>query len=355
MRIAILTNAIDEKDGGAGRIAALGVQGLKDRGHEVRTWGPKPWFVHRASLPVLYRLFEHIRDLAAWKETGKEIKDWKPDILLTHNLTGCGFGTPKGVQASGIPWIHIIHDVQLVEPSGQIAFQETKYFFKLAWRYFWSELRKFVFGTPNIVISPTRWLVDFYKNWGWFKKSSIRIIPNPAPECKPVETHQPGTILYVGRLESDKGFDDILKAWLNITSSDAKLICIGQGSLQKKAESMHDTRIKFLGQLSSDQVLEVMTQIAVVVVPSKIIENQPTVILEALASGCEVVASNLGGIPETLNGQGYLFSPGDIQELARILNEVLMKKKKTSDKKLSRVHEFSNYIDQLEAALREKR
>jgi hypothetical protein len=101
MRIAILANTFDESGGGAGRIASLTIQGLRDRGHEVRTWGPKAWFLKRGQLGVLARLWHHLQDIQAWQETVTEIQAWKPEVLLTHNLTGCGFGTPKALQKTG--------------------------------------------------------------------------------------------------------------------------------------------------------------------------------------------------------------------------------------------------------------
>ena len=47
------------------------------------------------------------------------------------------------------------------------------------------------------------------------------------------------------------------------------------------------------------------------------------VALEGMASGCAVVASNLGGIPELLGGAGLLFDPGDVAGLAGLLGELL--------------------------------
>jgi glycosyltransferase involved in cell wall biosynthesis len=45
-------------------------------------------------------------------------------------------------------------------------------------------------------------------------------------------------------------------------------------------------------------------------VPSRVQENQPTVILEALAAGSRVIASNVGGVGETLGQAGWLIPPG---------------------------------------------
>lgn len=82
---------------------------------------------------------------------------------------------------------------------------------------------------------------------------------------------------------------------------------------------MKDERISILGALPHERVLELMRSHAVLAVPSLLIENQPTVILEGLASGCDVVASDVGGIPETLDGAGFVVKAGDVNALASSL------------------------------------
>ena len=55
--------------------------------------------------------------------------------------------------------------------------------------------------------------------------------------------------------------------------------------------------------------------------PSLCAENQPSVILEALAAGVPTVASRIGGIPElVLDGEtGFLVDPGSVEDLVRVL------------------------------------
>lgn len=362
MRIAILANTFDESGGGAGRIAALTIQGLRDRGHEVRTWGPKAWFLQRNQLGGLARLWHHLHDIQAWQETVAEIQAWQPEVLVTHNLTGCGFGTPKALQKKGIPWVHIVHDVQLIEPSGQIRFHESWSFLHVTWRRLWSNLRLPAFGSPDQVISPTQWLINFYIQWGWFRESQVQVIANPVPEIINRQQHEQARVLYVGRLESDKGFDTVLQAWSQISAPSKKLVCIGDGSLRQ--QTITDTSIEWLGWQSSEKVLDEMQRASIVIVPSKILENQPTVILEALASGCFVIASNLGGIPETLKYHGgvtgelggyQVFEPGDAPSLVLALRDALNKIRLLDPVERPSRQSLASYISQLEVVFRSKR
>jgi hypothetical protein len=50
----------------------------------------------------------------------------KPDLVHTHNLMGLGFLIPRLIKKMGLRYIHTVHDVQLVEPSGIILKQKRK-------------------------------------------------------------------------------------------------------------------------------------------------------------------------------------------------------------------------------------
>ena len=60
-------------------------------------------------------------------------------------------------------------------------------------------------------------------------------------------------------------------------------------------------------------------------VPSIWYENSPIVIQEALSAGIPVIASRIGGIPEKIKegGNGFLFEPGDVEQLVNHLKYFL--------------------------------
>jgi hypothetical protein len=95
------------------------------RGHEVRVFGPAEWFEQLHATSPARSFVHHLRDLRPNEQTVNEIVTWTPDVLLTHNLTGCGFGTPQKIRERGVRWVHILHDVQLFEPSGRMIAGET--------------------------------------------------------------------------------------------------------------------------------------------------------------------------------------------------------------------------------------
>lgn len=323
MRIAVLTNAYPPRaQGGAGKIAENYTEALQRLGHDIRVWGPRSEFYELRKHSFLSRLFFHFTDLSAGSssvETIQNIVDWKPDILLTHNLTGCGFGTPKAVQASGIRWVHVLHDVQLFEPSGQMMVGESFPWLRHVWRKCCSVLRRVSLGKPDAVVSPTRWLLDLHRSFGFFAVARSEIISNPIRLASIQETiaRDQCQVIFVGRMDWDKGVDLLVDAWKSMRSQGSKLVLIGAGDLLDDIRFRKDATIDIRGQQSSEEVARALRASGVVVVPSRVLENQSTVILEALAAGCRVVATGVGGNRETLGDGGWIVSPGSVDALVQ--------------------------------------
>lgn len=353
MKIAVLTNDFPPTRGGAGVIAGIQVEELKRRGHEVKVFFHPPEFTSR---PALARLKAHIIDLGARESIVEEVIAFHPDVLLTHNLTGCGIGTPSAIKfKEGVPWVHVLHDVQLVEPSGRVITGEAFGFFRNVWRLGWSSLRRVALGSPTCVVSPTRWLIEFHRSYGFFRSSRSEVIPNP------IRIERSGTvawaeressILFVGRVDIDKGIDVLLRAWRAMGESRPRLDIVGEGTRRFQIESMKDGRAVVHGPLPHDRIRSLMSKARVVVVPSLVTENQPTVALEALAAGCVVVASDVGGIPETIGRAGRIVKAGSVEALTVALQEALVTAPNVNESSdVLETHQLEPVVDALEAVL----
>lgn len=86
-------------------------------------------------------------------------------------------------------------------------------------------------------------------------------------------------------------------------------------------------RVEFLGAIAHDAVADRMRDADLLVVSSPM-ETQSVVILEALASELPVVATRVGGIPETLADNGRYVEPGDVEGLAAALDDLIGSKQK---------------------------
>lgn len=299
MRIAVITNAYPPNArGGAGQVAASLVELWRESGHEVHVWESYADWLTKG---LVDRLFGHLvldRCAAVFLPV---VCAWKPDVVVTHNLTGVGWATGRIMKEKEIRWIHILHDVQLFEPSGQLREDRVT-----SWQRFWSAWRQMVFGAPNLVVSPTKWLLEAHARRG-FHFSQTKMIVNPAPIPRTMHEMGWGKIsragwLFVGRLSKDKGADLFLE--LARACPNELFICIGDGPLRSELGLLKNVLCR--GSLSREDVQRQMSVSFALLMPSRLQENQPTVIVEALSSELPVIASRNGGIPETLGEAGMI-------------------------------------------------
>lgn len=329
MRIAVIANAYPPTArGGAGRIAALQVELLRGQGHEVRVWTASLAWTQRS---FVRRLFSHLRDLVWAHPCVDEVISWKPDAVLSHNLTGVGFRTPRTIRArllqrSGVVtrWVHVLHDVQLFHPVGLLADES-----QVTWlQRVVTGMRKGVFGLPDAVVSPTDWLLQAHLRRGWFHATDTVVLPNPAPERAPLDERswqEPLRALFVGRVCPEKG-SELLKTLIQQTTRPMAWRVIGPESETLKGLNVPVTaRVTLDGPSSSETILQAMREADVLLVPSQVVENQPTVLLEAFAMGLPVIGQALGGIPETIGTAGVCVASSDpatwSDALARLTRE----------------------------------
>jgi glycosyltransferase involved in cell wall biosynthesis len=154
--------------------------------------------------------------------------------------------------------------------------------------------------------------------------AEFRYHPGTRPERK---------VLGVGSLNKYKGFDYLLRATHELIRRgiDTEVELIGDGSerrsLEASARKLGMTgRIIFRGWLPPDEVKNSMKQTTILVHPSiGIGDAVPTVIKESMAIGTPVIASDVAGVPELLDGGrcGMLVPPRNVQALADAMKTLL--------------------------------
>ena len=132
--------------------------------------------------------------------------------------------------------------------------------------------------------------------------------------------------LFVGRLSSEKGIETMLTAWKYL-GTKIPLKIIGDGPLsQRVAEATKQiSGVEWLGRRALREVYDLMGEAAFVVFPSEWYETFGRVAVEAFAKGTPVVAANIGAIAELVESgrTGLLFHPGDAQDLAAKVEQIL--------------------------------
>lgn len=151
------------------------------------------------------------------------------------------------------------------------------------------------------------------------QKSTFKEEMNINPQ-KPV-------VLFVGNLVWQKGIEYLIMA-KEFLDEDAEIVIVGDGPLFEELKAIVEfEKIKgiiFTG--ARNDIENIMPAADIFVLPS-LSEGRPTVILEAMASGLPVVATNVGGIPEIVTEEtGILVNPEDSVGLAEAVNKILQDK-----------------------------
>ncbi|MBI1908188.1 glycosyltransferase [Candidatus Uhrbacteria bacterium] len=316
---------------------------------------------YKHSWPV--RLLWHIVDAFSpmpGKVVGRILDEEKPDVVFTHNLKGLGLGIPQAIQTRTIPHIHVLHDLQLIIPSGLlIAGKEYILTYAKPFYAVYRAICRWRMGRPGMAVSPSQFIVDQYTRYGFFKGLPFVMQPNPTPNFRTVQRKEriggPLKLLFVGQLGAHKGVAFLLDAFARL-AIDAQLLIVGEGPLSDlvKKRAATDHRIVPLGYMVPDELMKCYGVADALVVPSLCYENSPTVIYEALNAGVPVLASRIGGVGELVReGEtGYLFAPGVTEDFLRVVHELDARKDefaKSRERITSSVAPFSldKYADRL--------
>ncbi len=190
-------------------------------------------------------------------------------------------------------------------------------------------LKGFIVKSPNIVTCISSALAQTIKRFG----RHTTIIPNGVDlsalsSARDRLEKVRGRVLFVGRLEKQKGIDTLLKAFAELPSG-AELRIVGEGSqeaqLKKLVTDLGITdRVAFVGHVSPEQIAEEYAAAEIFCGLSRS-EALGNVFLEAQAAGCAVIGTRVGGIPDSIEHEktGLLVEPGSVADATIALGRLL--------------------------------
>ena len=173
-----------------------------------------------------------------------------------------------------------------------------------------------------------------------FVPAEYEIIPNGVdltyfrPDVPPIQEYCDGklNIVFMGRLEFRKGINYLLKAFLEVKNQmpNTRLIICGPGTrLRKRYEQwVKDVRLQdvvFTGMVSYDQQPSYYRTADIFCAPATSRESFGMILLEAMATGRPVVATNIEGFAAvvTYGEEGLLVPPMTVRPLADALLKLL--------------------------------
>jgi glycosyltransferase involved in cell wall biosynthesis len=161
----------------------------------------------------------------------------------------------------------------------------------------------------------------------------IAVVSNAVEPRTPVD--QPGRgepvhVLFLGDIEDHKGAFLLLEAWSKLADGSfpggADLVMAGAGAVvraRNKAEELGIAdQVQVTGWVAPAQVEALLSGSHVLVLPSTF-EGQPMAVLEAMAHGLCVVATDVGGVSDLVDDCGVLLPVGDLASLADALRHVI--------------------------------
>jgi glycosyltransferase involved in cell wall biosynthesis len=340
--VAVLT-AMSESSAASHVIELPGVRGSIEVFH-VR---PSPLYAMQTSseYDLPQRLFAHFRDLSPRKgvaDVEQALQTFQPDIIVTNNFRGLGASTLVAASRHKSRWIHVIHDMQLIVPSGLMMIRPED---KTVWE------RKPIAGpyrawtrhlvrSVDKVIAPSRWILNAHLAHGFFDNTKTALVQYPpipqtftdtfdATLSKDVELNPHQRTLRVflaGQLEYHKGILWAVSAMkaapfpLDITVCGSTARASSESTVLTDAKTSH-TRVRMEGKVPHHKVAQLMQQSDVVVVPSLAHESFSLVVAEAQALGIPIVASRSGGIIERVPA-AMTFEAGSAEGLITCLQRV---------------------------------
>jgi glycosyltransferase involved in cell wall biosynthesis len=254
---------------------------------------------------------------------GSLLRDVQPDVLHCHlfhaNVLGRRVARAVGLR----PVIATVH----------IAERRRR-----PWR-FWLERRTDPLGCVTVCVSQA--VLEFQTRKTGLPRERFVVIPNGIDTVRYERPLRPkgevraewgigpdaAVVGSVGRLDRQKGYRYLLRAFAERArdTADCVLVVAGEGPERRKLTRLAERlgcaeRVHLLGRRTD--VPDLLHAFDIFVM-SSLYEGLPLALIEAMAAGIPIVASNVDSVPEVLGGGGRLVPPRDPAALASAIAETL--------------------------------
>lgn len=340
MRVLVAHNFY-QQPGGEDAVFRAEVELLRGRGHAVIEYT-----THNDQIQGITRLRAGVDTV--WSRSSAQtfstlLAEHQPDVVHFHNFFPLiSPAAHVACKKHGVPAVQTLHNYRLLCPNA-LCYREEKVCEdclgrKIAWPgvvhacYRGSRVASAtvaamssihrVLGTWETSVDSYIALTEFARRkfvQGGLPEDKIAVKPHFVDPDPGPGRHEGDFALFVGRLSTEKGVEMLLETWQGF-DGQAPLKIVGDGPLADRVldASQRMRGVEWLGHKSAADVLDLMGQAKVVIVPSTWYETFGRVVMEAFARGTPVISSSIGALAELVDdGQtGLLFEPGDTAGLA---------------------------------------
>jgi glycosyltransferase involved in cell wall biosynthesis len=291
-----------------------------------------------------------IYSLDARRALRRMLDDHKPDVAHLHNVYHqLSLSVIDELQAHRVPIVLTVHDCKPVCPNYKLYTKDepcrrcvgSHPAHAIVHRCIKGSLLASTIGTVETMLTrtrrvynnvdafivPSRHLAEVMIDGG-LPDDRIQVIPNFVSDEHFGDIGQRAypepMVLFVGRLEADKGIEVLLTAAGRVADR-LKVTVVGGGPLESEVRAAERMGVvEYLGRREWPEIAALMDRARAVVIPSLVEENCPMVALEASARGCAVIGSDRGGLLELIDEEqdGLLFAAGNPEVLATAMLRV---------------------------------
>ena len=273
--------------------------------------------------PRIYRLVEALKDYSIIiRDFNKKLKNASFDVM--HLTSSASWSLLKDIymikvaRRKGLKTIIHFHFGRIPELS------KTN---KLEWK-----LIKRVLKLVDCAIVLDKKTLSVLQELGY---KSVSCLPNPvSPLVRMIASQStvrriPRSILYCGHVVKTKGVFELIEACSHITGITVKMVGYVTDEMRKSIDDSANSAdwLEVVGELPYTDVIKEMMATDILVLPSYT-EGFPNVILEGMETGCAIVATDVGAIPQILEEErgekyGVIVKPCDIDGLEAAINYLL--------------------------------
>ena len=290
--------------------------------------------------------FSKIKYLISLPKLIKIIKSFNPDVIHAHYASSYGLlGALSGFQPLIISaWGS---DIYLFPHKSKLN----------------STILKYILKKADIVCSTSKAMKKIIQNK--YMRNDVHLVPFgiDTKHFKPKKTKMnPFTVGTIKSIEIHNGIDCLIEAaniLINHRNKDINFIIVGDGAIkremEKKSEELKlENRVKFIGYISHEKVIEYYEKLSIFIAVSTR-ESFGVSVLEAAACGLPSITSNVGGLIEvnSNNKTGLVISANDPLSLADSIdalytNETLrLKLGLNARRRVKSLFEWTKNVDQM--------
>ncbi|MER6942403.1 glycosyltransferase [Nonomuraea sp. NPDC000554] len=258
-----------------------------------------------------------------------------PDVLHTQGHFVVGRAAIAAARRRGTPIVATNHFMpDNLFQFGHVPDRLRVKAGRLAWRDF-----SRIFARADHITTPTPLAAKLLSDQGFTREVEsvscgidlARFHPHAEPKMwarKLFGLPDRPTVLFVGRLDEEKRLDELVRALpFVLNDTEAQVALVGQGNQRSELERLAKRigvgdRVFFLGFVPDENMPQAFAAADAFAMPG-VAELQSIATLEAMASGLPVVAANAMALPHLVDGNGFLFEPGDVLSMARHLTTIL--------------------------------